>query len=244
MLEWCQQAFESLIEKLTSSPVVNLLIQNCKNFLHTDASTTGLGVALYQEQTGVTCVITYACRCSSRSESRYPAYKFDFLALKWAKTDKFHDHLYGNTFTVITDNNPLTYLPTTAKLDAAKYSLLAKYRAGKHNFDADTVATNCQKHTVLMLNDLSSFGLLPCLLLLSLSCLNRRIYTMVFWQSKNIVNLTSCRCREMILSLEKSLAGTKLLANNKADSHDLHLILNGSALSYKMIFFTESACLD
>ena len=126
--------------------MVNLLIQNCKNFLHTDASTTGLGVALYQEQTGVTCVITYACRCSSRSESRYPAYKFDFLALKWAKTDKFHDHLYGNTFTVITDNNPLTYLLTTAKLDAASYRWLAalstfnfdiKYSAGKHNLDAD-----------------------------------------------------------------------------------------------------------
>ena len=75
-----------------------------------------------------------------------PIHKLEFLALKWAIIDKFHDYLYGNTFTVITDNNPLTYLLTTAKLDAASYRWLAalstfnfdiKYRPGKHNLDVD-----------------------------------------------------------------------------------------------------------
>ena len=32
-------------------------------------------------------------------------------------TDQFHEYLYGNTFDVSTDNNPLTYVLTTAKLD-------------------------------------------------------------------------------------------------------------------------------
>lgn len=64
-------------------------------------------------------VIAYA------REARYPAHKLEFLALKWAITEKFHDYLYGNSFTVITDNNPLTYLLTTAKLDAVSYRWLA-----------------------------------------------------------------------------------------------------------------------
>ena len=33
-------------------------------------------------------------------------------------TKKVHDHLYGHRFVVVTDNNPLTYVLTTAKLDA------------------------------------------------------------------------------------------------------------------------------
>ena len=142
----CQQAFKGIIETLTSSPVLGYADPKLPYFLHTDASTTGVGTTLYQEQNGHTCVIAYASRGLSRSESRYPAHKLEFLALKWAITDKLHDYLYGNTFTVVTDNNPLTYLLTTAKLDAASYRWLAalstytfdiKYRAGKQNLDAD-----------------------------------------------------------------------------------------------------------
>lgn len=142
----CQEAFEKIILKLTTSPVLGYANPKLPYVLHTDASTTGLGAALYQEQNGETRAIAYASRGLSRSEARYPAHKLEFLALKWAITEKFQDYLYGNTFTVVTDNNPLTYLLTTAKLDAASYRWLAalstftfdiKYRAGKHNMDAD-----------------------------------------------------------------------------------------------------------
>ena len=37
-------------------------------------------------------------------------HKLEFLALKWAVADKFHDFLYGNKVHVLTDNNPLTYV--------------------------------------------------------------------------------------------------------------------------------------
>lgn len=142
----CQKAFEEIIEKLTSSPVLGFANPKLPYILHTDASTTGLGAALYQEQDGQSRVIAYASRGLSHSEARYPAHKLEFLALKWAITEKFHDYLYGNTFTVITDNNPLRYILTTAKLDATSYRWLAalstfsfdiKYRAGKQNQDAD-----------------------------------------------------------------------------------------------------------
>ena len=78
--------------------------------LHTDASTEGFGAVLYQEQDGLEHVIAYASRGLRNSEKHYPARKLEFLCLKWAVTEKFHDYLYGNQFQVVTDNNPLTYV--------------------------------------------------------------------------------------------------------------------------------------
>ena len=63
--------------------------------------------------------------------------------------EKFHEYLYGSTFNVYTDNNPLTYVLTTAKLDAASHRWVASlanynfrlhYRAGKTNIDADALS--------------------------------------------------------------------------------------------------------
>jgi hypothetical protein len=86
--------------------------------VHTDASASGLGAVLYQRQDGNDQVIAYANRGLNRSERYYPVHKLELLSLKWALTEKFQDNLYGKRFTVITDNNPLTYVLTTAKLDA------------------------------------------------------------------------------------------------------------------------------
>ena len=59
------------------------------------------------------------------------------------------EYLYGSTFNVYTDNNPLTYVLTTAKLDAAShhwvtilanYNFRLHYKAGKTNIDADALS--------------------------------------------------------------------------------------------------------
>ena len=142
----CQEAYDTIIQKLTTAPVLAFADPQKPYILHTDASSIGLGAVLYQEQEGQNRGIAYASRGLSQSESRYPAHKLEFLALKWAVTEKFYDYLYGNEFTVVTDSNPLTYLLTTAKLDAASYRWLATlssfsfkilYRAGKQAADAD-----------------------------------------------------------------------------------------------------------
>ena len=142
----CQQAFEELIQKLTTAPVLAFADPRKPYILHTDACSTGLGAVLYQEHDGRNRVVAYASRGLSRSESRYSAHKLEFLALKWAVTEKFNDYLYGSNFTVVTDSNPLTYLLTSAKLDATSYRWLSAlstftfkiiYRAGKLNGDAD-----------------------------------------------------------------------------------------------------------
>lgn len=86
--------------------------------VHVDVSHAEVGTVLYQTQAGQKRVICYASRGLSRSEKHYSAFKLEFLALKWSITERFHDNLYGNRFTVYTDNNPLTYIFTTAKLNA------------------------------------------------------------------------------------------------------------------------------
>ncbi len=101
---------------------------------------------LYQRQDGKDRVIAYASRGLNKPAGNYSAHKLEFLALKWAVTTKFHDYLYGNQFTVFTDNNPLTYVLTSAKLDAtghcwvselSNFNFDIKYRPGKKNADAD-----------------------------------------------------------------------------------------------------------
>lgn len=114
--------------------------------VETDSSKIGHGAILRQKQDGVKRVIAYASRSLKPSEINYPAHKLEYLALKWAITEKFHDYLYGSKFEVITYNNPLTYVNTTAKLDAtaqrwnaslSNYDFKISYRSGKSNAAAD-----------------------------------------------------------------------------------------------------------
>ena len=82
-------------------------------------------------------------------EIRYPT-KLEFLALRWALTDVFHDYLaYSNHFKVFTDSNPLTYLMSANKLGAigerwvsqlAEYNFDIFYRPGVINKDADCLS--------------------------------------------------------------------------------------------------------
>ena len=110
----------------------------------------GLGAVLYQkDESGQVRVIAYASRSLSKSEKNYAAHRLEFLALKCAITEKFRDYLYGGTFEVFTDNNPLTYILTSAKLDATTQRWIASlvsfnfsisYRSGKSNVDADSLS--------------------------------------------------------------------------------------------------------
>ena len=113
-----EEAFQAMMKKCTTAPILAYADYSIPFELHVDACGTGLGAILYQTQEGKKRVIACASRSLSKSESRYPAHKLEFLALKWALTDQFYEYLYGNTFDVYTDNNPLTYVLTSAELDA------------------------------------------------------------------------------------------------------------------------------
>ena len=145
----CQEAFNSLKELYTTTPILAYADFEKPFKLHTDVSVLGLGAVLYQVQDGVDKVISYASRSLRKSEAKYPVHKLEFPCLKWAITKQFHEYLYGNTFDVYTNNNPLTYVLTTAKLDAmghrritglAKYNFHIHYKSRKSNVEADALS--------------------------------------------------------------------------------------------------------
>ena len=120
--------------------------------METDASGKGLGAVLLQKQSdGRYHPIAYASRIMNETEQRYHSNKQEFLALKWAVTEQFHEYLspYGknrNEFVVQMDNNPLTYIFSLANLDAAgqrwvaqlaSYDFALEYQKGKDNTVAD-----------------------------------------------------------------------------------------------------------
>ena len=144
-----QQAFEEFKLRLISPPILAYPNYLEPFILHVDACGDGLGAVLCQMQDERETVIAYASKGLSKSERNYPAHKLEFLALKWAVTDKFSDYLYGHAFAVMTNNNPLTYVLSSAKLDATGHRWLAalptfnfaiRYRAGKTNKDADALS--------------------------------------------------------------------------------------------------------
>ena len=155
-ISWTEQHAEIL------SDVIDLLLQpnimvfpkfNEPYILHTDASQHGLGAILYQRQeNGKLGVVAYGSRTLTPAEQNYHLHsgKLEFLALKWAICDRFRDYLYyAEHFDVYTDNNPLTYVMTSARLDATRHRWVSElsdfnfkiyYKPGKKNVDADSLS--------------------------------------------------------------------------------------------------------
>ncbi|KAI4885982.1 hypothetical protein NFI96_028798, partial [Prochilodus magdalenae] len=143
------EILHKIIDQLTNPPVMAYPDLEKPFVLHVDASEDGLGAVLYQRQEGVLRVIGYGSRTLTTAEKNYKLHsgKLEFLALKWAITERFRDYLFhAPHFTVYSDNNPLVYVTKSAKLNAAghrwvaelaDYRFTVKYRPGTVNRDAD-----------------------------------------------------------------------------------------------------------
>ena len=141
--EECKIAFVKLKELCSDTPCLAYPDYTKSFKLYTDASESGLGVVLLQiKQDNLERPVAFASRTLSKSEWNYDAHKLEFLALRWAVTDHFHEYLYGGSFNVYTDNNPLTYVLSTAKLDVigqrwvaslAPYNFSLHYNPGRQN---------------------------------------------------------------------------------------------------------------
>ena len=142
------EAFGHLKAACLQAPILALLDFDKPFLLETDASGKGLGAVLSQKQAdGRYHPIAYASHVMNETEQRYHSNKQEFLTLKWAVTEQFHEYLspYGknrNEFVVHTDNNPLTYIFSSANLDAAgqcwlahltSYNFSLEYQKGKDN---------------------------------------------------------------------------------------------------------------
>ena len=146
------EAFDHLKAACLQAPILAFPDFDKPFILETDASGKGLGAVLPQKQAdGRYHPIAYASHVMNETEQRYHSNKQEFLALKWAVTEQFHEYLspYGknrNGFVVCTNNNSLTYIFSSANLDAvgqcwvahlASYNFSLKYQKGKDNIVAN-----------------------------------------------------------------------------------------------------------
>ena len=119
------EAFDRLKAACLQAPILAFPDFDKPFLLEIDASRKGLGAVLSQKQADRQYhPITYASCVMNETDQRYHSNKQEFLALKWAVTEQFHEYLspYGknrNEFVVHTDNNQLTYIFSSANLDAA-----------------------------------------------------------------------------------------------------------------------------
>ena len=77
-IEWTEaanSAFEHLKELCVSVPILAYPDYQLPFILHTNSSSAGLGVVLYQKQDDKLRVIAYASRPVSKTESNYPTHK-------------------------------------------------------------------------------------------------------------------------------------------------------------------------
>ena len=141
------EAFNCLKAACLQAPILAFPDFNKPFLLETDASGRGLGAFLSQKQAdGQYHPIAYASRIMNETEQRYHSNKQEFLTLKWAVMEQFHEYLSPyrknrNEFVVRT-NNPLTYIFSSANLDAAgqqwvarlaSYNFSLEYQKGKDN---------------------------------------------------------------------------------------------------------------
>ena len=144
------EAFEQLKMCCMTAPILAFADFEKEFQLETDASSEGLGAVLSQKQPdGKGHPITFGSRELKGGEAKYHSSKLEFLALKWAIMEQFREYLQYRPFTVLMDNNPLTYILKTPKLDAlghqwvatlASYNMTIKYLKGSDNKVADALS--------------------------------------------------------------------------------------------------------
>ena len=143
----CEAAFMALKELLVSAPVLQIVDPN--NTLQTDASGRGLGAVLSQiGADGEEHPIAYASRKLLPREENYAVIEKECLAIVWA-LQVFHTYLFGATFEVQTDHQPLSWLHrmkannaqlTRWALFLQPYCFRLTYRKGAMNGNADALS--------------------------------------------------------------------------------------------------------
>ena len=150
----CQEAFDTLKQKLITAPILIYPDFEKEFILFTDASYSGLGAVLAQlDADGKEHVVAYASRGLLGSEQRYSATEIECLAIIWA-VKYFHPYLYDKYFQLITDYSALRGIlersqPTgrvarwTLLLQSYQFSVT--HRPGKVNSNVDTLSRILQQ---------------------------------------------------------------------------------------------------
>ena len=101
------QAFSQLKSEMISRPCLQPPDFSKEFILTIDASTTGLGAILSQNnKDGIEHPIAYGSRALSDTEKKYAPFRLEYLALVWG-CKHFKPYLLGKRFQVRTDHKPL-----------------------------------------------------------------------------------------------------------------------------------------
>ena len=110
--ESCQQSFNELKRKLTSTPILTLPSGQDGYTVYCDASRQGLGCVLMQHEN----VIAYASRQLKKHKQNYPTHDLELAAVVFAPRIWRH-YLYGVPCRIFTDHKSLQYLFTQKELN-------------------------------------------------------------------------------------------------------------------------------
>lgn len=145
------EAVNNLKTALTTAPVLAHPDYTKPFLVHTDATTTGLGVVLGQmdEQKGEHPIL-FLSRTLTPAEKNYGSTEMECLAMIWA-IKKLHPYLDGSKFTIITDHSALKWILDfsgsnrrlirwSMELQAYRDNMTIQYRPGRVHFNADALS--------------------------------------------------------------------------------------------------------
>jgi hypothetical protein len=170
----CQESFEMLKQKLTTTPVLVLPDVHKPFSVYCDASYTRLGYVLMQEGK----VVAYSSRQLKVHEKNYPTHDLELAVVVHALKTLRH-YLYGQKCDIYTDHKSLKYIFTQSELNMRQrrwlelikdYELEIHYHPGKGNGVADALSRKSQVN--MLAAHLMSFELAKEFDRLSLGILN------------------------------------------------------------------------
>jgi transposase InsO family protein len=149
--EWLDihdKAFGDLKTRLVTAPVLAFPDFRKQFRLDTDASGVGVGAILTQVIDGRERVIAYASRTLNKQEKHYPITEKECLALVFG-VKVFRPYLYGRSFSILSDHDPLCYLRKNKDLSGRlmrwllkleQYTYTVIHRPGKKHGNADALS--------------------------------------------------------------------------------------------------------
>ena len=101
-----KRAFQELKNRLSNAKTLGYFDKNAPTQVIADARPVGLGAVLTYTHKDGPRIISYASRSLTETERRYSQTEKEALGLVWA-CEKFHPHVFGVPFELVTDHKPL-----------------------------------------------------------------------------------------------------------------------------------------
>eukprot|EP00117_Sycon_ciliatum_P025918 scpid18163/ scgid5290/ Retrovirus-related Pol polyprotein from transposon 412; Protease; Reverse transcriptase; Endonuclease len=152
VFEWnqeCDDAFNLLVSKLATAPVLAYPDPTRPFTLDTDASNVAMGAVLSQlDDDGNECVVAYASKGLSKSQRNQGSTRKELLAVV-TFTSQFKHYLLGAQFRLRTDHKALLWLHSFRETDGivarwierlAPFDYVIEHRPGKSHTNADALS--------------------------------------------------------------------------------------------------------